>query len=57
MRSLSETINHQPVINIGVIGHVANGKSSIVKSLSSKETQQYAKEKERNIVQVKRLRV
>lgn len=39
----------QPVINVGMIGHVANGKSSVVKQLSSKETQQFSQEKVQNI--------
>lgn len=39
----------QPVINVGTTGHVANGKSTLVKCLSDKETQQFSKEKERNI--------
>jgi len=39
----------QPVINIGMIGHVSDGKSTLTKCLTQKETQQYAKEKETNI--------
>jgi translation initiation factor 2 subunit 3 len=46
---MSSIMVNQPVINIGVIGHVADGKSTLVKCLTFKETQQYSKEKERNI--------
>lgn len=46
---MEEIIKHQPVINIGIIGHVANGKSSMVNSLTQKKTQQHSKELERNI--------
>lgn len=46
---VQEIMHKQPIMNIGTIGHVANGKSSTVKCLSSKETQQFSKEKERNI--------
>ena len=46
---LYELMEKQPLINIGMIGHVANGKSSITKCLSEKETQQFSKEKEKNI--------
>src|SRR5271168_2664312 len=47
--NLKEIMNKQPCVNVGTIGHVANGKSTIVKCLSSKETQQFSSEKERNI--------
>lgn len=46
---LESVMQLQPVINVGTIGHVANGKSTLVKCLTDKETQQFAKEKERNI--------
>ena len=42
-------MQNQPIINVGVIGHVANGKSSIVKILTGKSTQCYSKELERGI--------
>jgi translation initiation factor 2 subunit 3 len=42
-------MQNQPVMNVGTTGHVANGKSTITKCLSSKETQKFSKEKERNI--------
>lgn len=47
--NIKELMINQPVINIGIIGHVADGKSSLVKCLTEKETQQYSKERERNI--------
>lgn len=46
---LHRAMVHQPILNIGVIGHVANGKSSIVKAVTGVETQKYASEKEKNI--------
>jgi translation initiation factor 2 subunit 3 len=45
----NEAMHLQPIINVGTIGHVAGGKSSLVLCLTSKSTQQFAKEKERNI--------
>jgi translation initiation factor 2 subunit 3 len=46
---LSEIINNQPVINLGVTGHVSHGKSSLVKALTGIKTQKHSSEKERNI--------
>lgn len=46
---IREIMHKQPVMNVGTTGHVANGKSTTTKCLSSKETQQFSKEKERNI--------
>jgi len=47
--NLKEIMHRQPIINVGTTGHVANGKSTLVKCITSKATQQFAKEKERNI--------
>ena len=47
--NIKQVMNNQPVINIGMIGHVSNGKSTIVKSLTGKATQKHSDEKERNI--------
>lgn len=41
----------QPSLNIGSIGHVAHGKSTLVERISGKKTQQHAKEREKNMVQ------
>jgi translation initiation factor 2 subunit 3 len=49
MLSINYFMMNQPIINIGTTGHVANGKSTMVKCLSGKETQQFSNEKERNI--------
>ena len=46
---LSEIINNQPVINLGCIGHVSHGKSTLVRSITSIKTQKHSSEKERNI--------
>ncbi|ARF09296.1 eukaryotic translation initiation factor 2 gamma subunit [Catovirus CTV1] len=46
---INNIMKNQPVINIGVIGHVSNGKSTIVKALTGKKTQQHSNEQERNI--------
>jgi len=42
-------ISRQATINIGTIGHVAHGKSTVVKSLSGVLTVRFKNEKERNI--------
>ena len=47
--SSPEVISRQAMINIGTIGHVAHGKSTIVKSLSGVQTVRFKNEKERNI--------
>jgi len=39
----------QPSLNIGSIGHVAHGKSTIVEKISGKRTQQHQQEVERNM--------
>lgn len=44
-----EVISRQATINIGTIGHVAHGKSTVVKSLSGVLTVRFKNEKERNI--------
>jgi len=44
-----EVISRQATINIGTIGHVAHGKSTVVKSLSGVKTVRFRNELERNI--------
>jgi len=44
-----EVISRQATINIGTIGHVAHGKSTVVKSLSGVHTVRFKNELERNI--------
>lgn len=44
-----EVISRQATINIGTIGHVAHGKSTVVKALSGVHTVRFKNEKERNI--------
>jgi translation initiation factor 2 subunit 3 len=39
----------QPIMNIGTIGHVSHGKSTIVKQTSGKTPQQFSSEQVRNI--------
>lgn len=46
---IKKTMINQPVINIGMIGHVANGKTSIVKCVTGTATQKHKDEKVRNI--------
>lgn len=46
---LSELQLNQPIINVGNIGHVSHGKSTVVKSLTGKATQTSSAEIERNI--------
>ncbi|KAJ6002636.1 hypothetical protein N7451_005183 [Penicillium sp. IBT 35674x] len=44
-----EIIARQATINIGTIGHVAHGKSTVVKALSTVQTVRFKNELERNI--------
>ena len=44
-----EVISRQATINIGTIGHVAHGKSTVVKAISGVKTVRYKSELERNI--------
>ena len=46
---IEKTMINQPVLNIGMIGHVANGKSSIVRMISGEATQRHSDEKIKNI--------
>ncbi|ATZ80956.1 eukaryotic translation initiation factor eIF-2 gamma [Bodo saltans virus] len=46
---MNDIMKNQPLINIGMIGHVANGKSTITKDISGKDTQQHSSEKQKNI--------
>ncbi|XP_014297849.1 eukaryotic translation initiation factor 2 subunit 3, Y-linked isoform X2 [Microplitis demolitor] len=45
----AEVISRQATINIGTIGHVAHGKSTIVKAISGVQTVRFKNELERNI--------
>lgn len=45
----AEVISRQATINIGTIGHVAHGKSTVVKALSGVQTVRFKNELERNI--------
>lgn len=44
-----EIICRQATINIGTIGHVAHGKSTVVKAISGVQTVRFKNEQERNI--------
>merc|ERR1712179_371765 len=44
-----EVISRQATINIGTIGHVAHGKSTLVKAISGGQTVRFKNELERNI--------
>ncbi|KAL6209695.1 hypothetical protein ACLB2K_020635 [Fragaria x ananassa] len=44
-----EVISRQATINIGTIGHVAHGKSTVVKAISGVQTVRFKQEMERNI--------
>eukprot|EP00434_Breviolum_minutum_P007363 symbB.v1.2.006498.t2/scaffold361.1/size299464/21 len=44
-----EVISRQATMNVGTIGHVAHGKSTVVKGLSGTMTVKFKAEKERNI--------
>ena len=47
--SFSSQISRQATINVGTIGHVAHGKSTVVKALSGVQTVRFKTELERNI--------
>ena len=49
MINLSEIIRNQSTLNVGTIGHVAHGKSTLVYDISSVKTQKHGDELERNI--------
>lgn len=44
-----EVISRQATINLGTIGHVAHGKSTVVRAVSGVQTVRFKTEKERNI--------
>ncbi len=44
-----EVISRQATLNIGTIGHVAHGKSTVVKAISGVKTVRFKNELERNI--------
>mmetsp|Transcript_41021 Transcript_41021/g.116166 ORF Transcript_41021/g.116166 Transcript_41021/m.116166 type:complete len:461 (-) Transcript_41021:164-1546(-) len=44
-----EVISRQATMNVGTIGHVAHGKSTVVRALSGIHTIRFKQEKERNI--------
>lgn len=44
-----EVISRQATINIGIVGHVAHGKSTLVEVLTGVSTQRFQNEKTRNI--------
>ena len=44
-----EIINSQEIINIGTIGHIAHGKTKLVRAISGIQTTRHKIEKERNI--------
>eukprot|EP00929_Paragymnodinium_shiwhaense_P041729 TRINITY_DN2166_c0_g2_i1.p1 TRINITY_DN2166_c0_g2~~TRINITY_DN2166_c0_g2_i1.p1 ORF type:complete len:478 (+),score=130.19 TRINITY_DN2166_c0_g2_i1:122-1555(+) len=44
-----EVISRQATMNVGTIGHVAHGKSTVVRALSGVHTVRFKQEKERNI--------
>lgn len=46
---LSDIISKQATINIGTIGHVSNGKSTLVRNLTTVVTQKHKEELEKNI--------
>lgn len=46
---MANIIHNQPTINVGMLGHVSHGKSQTVKTISSKKTQQFSSELERDI--------
>ena len=46
---INETFdNEQPLLNIGIIGHVSHGKTTLIKRLTNVDTKKYKKELETN---------
>ena len=48
-KKIEECMENQPTINIGVTGHVANGKSTMVEKMTGIKTQKHSDEHIRNI--------
>ena len=46
---INMTLINQPLINVGMIGHVANGKSTITRDISKENTQRHSKEIKNNL--------
>ena len=49
INTIHQVISRQATINVGTIGHVAHGKSTVVKSISGVQTVRFKNELERNI--------
>ena len=47
--NVNEIMQNQPVLNIGCLGCVSDGKSTLVSKLTGTKTQKYKSEKQRNI--------
>ena len=47
--NLSDIIKNQAIINVGCIGHVSNGKSTLVRQMTGIKTQKFRSEQEKNI--------
>ncbi len=47
--NLSDIIKNQAIINVGCIGHVSNGKSTLVRQMTGVKTQKFKSEQEKNI--------
>src|SRR3990172_10607755 len=47
--NLNEVRKNQPTINVGMIGSVSNGKSSITEKVTGIKTQKHSSEMKRNI--------
>jgi translation initiation factor 2 subunit 3 len=42
---INEIIHYQPIVNVGVLGHVAHGKSTLVRKITGIKTQKHTNEK------------
>lgn len=49
MINLKEVMKKQPIVNLGMIGHVSNGKSSVTKCLTGIATQKFSDEQKHNV--------
>ena len=49
MYNFTNIMMYQPIMNLGTLGSVSDGKSTLIRNLTGKATQTHSSEKERNI--------
>ena len=48
LRDIDEIMQNQAVINVGLVGHVANGKTSVTEYMTGIKTNKHSAEKKQN---------